>query len=256
MRRPAFWRFVIVLGAVLALELACRTGIIDRVTMVPPSQMVAALVSMSVGAPWFWPDAGSTFRNIAAAIALSIVPGFLIGLVIHALPRLRAVLNPVFLSYYSVPTFVFYPLLIVIFGIDSASLIVMGAMFGIVAMVTATLASIDRIPRVYGKVARVTRLNPWQTALRIQLPAATPHLITGIRLAVAYSVIGVIAGEFIIATAGLGRRLKLAYNDFDTPTMYGLILLIFIAVAIVNGALQHWETRIHRIWYGRRSYRS
>jgi NitT/TauT family transport system permease protein len=140
-------------------------------------------------------------------------------------------------------------LLIVIFGIGPASLIVMGAMFGIVAMISATLASIDRIPRVYGKVARVTRLSPWQTALRIKLPAATPYLITGIKLTVAYSVIGVIAGEFILATAGLGRRLTLSYNEFDTATMYGLILLIFIAVAIVNSVLQRWEARIHRRWY-------
>ena len=248
MKHPAFWRLAIVAGAVLALEFACRTGVINRVTMVPPSQMVVALVRMG-GAPWFWSDAGSTFRNTCAAIVLSIVPGFLIGLVIHALPRLRTVLNPVLLSYYSVPTFVYYPLLIAIFGIGPASLIVMGAMFGIVAMISATLASIDRIPHVYGKVARVTRLSPWQTALRIKLPAATPHLITGIKLAVAYSVIGVIAGEFIIATAGLGRRLTLSYNEFDTSTMYGLIVLIFIAVAIVNSVLQRWEARIHRRWY-------
>jgi len=252
MKHPGLLRLAIVAGAVLALEIACRSGLIDRVTMVPPSQMVAALVRMSRTAPWFWSDTGSTFRNIGAATVLSIVPGFLIGLVIHALPRLRAVLNPVFMSYYSVPTFVFYPLLIVIFGINSASLIVMGALFGIVAMISATLASIDRIPRVYGKVARVAGLSPWQKALRIQLPAAIPHLITGIRLAVAYSVIGVIAGEFIIATAGLGRRLTLSYNEFDTPNMYGLMLLIFIAVAIVNSVLQRWEGRVHVRWYGRR----
>lgn len=249
MKHAALWRLAIVAGAVLALEIACRTGIIPRVTMVPPSQMAVALAIMMRRAPWFWSDAGATFRNIGAAIFLSIVPGFLIGLAIHALPRLRTVLNPVLVSYYSVPTFVFYPLLIVIFGIGPASLIAMGAMFGIVAMISATLAAIDRIPRVYGKVARVARLSPWQTALRIKLPAATPYLITGIKLAVAYSVIGVIAGEFIISTAGLGRRLTLAYNDFDTATMYGLILLIFIAVAIVNSALQRWETRVYRRWY-------
>ncbi len=249
MKHAGLWRFALVAGAVLALEFACRTGLINRVTMVPPSEMVVALARMAVSAPWFWYDAGSTFGNILIAIVLSIVPGFAIGLVVHALPRLRAVLNPVFLSYYSVPTFVFYPLLIVIFGIGSASLIVMGAMFGIVAMISATVAAIDRIPRVYGKVARIGRMNAWETALRIKLPAATPHLITGIRLAVAYSVIGVIAGEFIIATAGLGKRLTLAYNDFDTATMYGLILLIFIVVAIINGVLQGWEARINRRWY-------
>ena len=56
-------------------------------------------------------------------------------------------------------------------------------------------------------------------------------------------------GEFIIATAGLGRRLTLSFNEFDNPTMYGLILLIFIVVAIINAWLQRWETRIYRRWY-------
>jgi NitT/TauT family transport system permease protein len=234
---------------VLALEVLCRTGAISAFTMIAPSQMLLALVAMIRHADWFWADARYTFQNVAAAIVLSIVPGFLLGLAIHALPRLRRVLNPVLLSYYSVPTFVFYPLLIVIFGIGALSLTIMGAMFGVVAMISATLTAIDRIPRVYGKVARVMRLSRWRTALRITLPAATPHLFTGIKLAVAYSVIGVIAGEFILATAGLGRRLSLSFNEFDNATMYGLILLIFIVVAIINGALQHWEARLYRRWY-------
>jgi NitT/TauT family transport system permease protein len=249
MKHPALWRSAIAAGLVLALEVLCRTGVINAFTMIPPSKMLVALVNMMRHADWFWADARYTFQNVAAAIVLSIVPGFLIGLMIHALPRLRRVLNPVLLSYYSVPTFVFYPLLIVIFGIGQLSLTIMGAMFGVVAMISSTLTAIDRIPRVYGKVARVMRINRWRTALRITLPAATPHLFTGVKLAVAYSVIGVIAGEFILATAGLGRRLSLSFNEFDNATMYGLILLIFIVVAIINGVLQRWEARIYRRWY-------
>lgn len=249
MKHPALWRAAVAGGMVLTVEVLCRAGIINSLTMIPPSQMAAALVHTIRHADWFWPDTRYTFQNIIVATLLSIGFGFLLGLIIHALPRLRRVLNPVLLSYYSVPTFVFYPLLIVIFGIGPASLVVMGAMFGVVAMISATLNGIDRIPRVYGKVARVARMSPWQSALLIKLPAATPHLFTGLKLAVAYSVIGVIAGEFIIATAGLGRRLTLSYNEFDNPTMYGLILLIFIVVAVINTALQYWEARIYRRWY-------
>ena len=249
MRHPALWRLGLTAVLVLALEGLCRGGVISAFTMIAPSQMALALVRMVLHAAWFWGDARYTFENVAAAIVLSAIPGFLLGLLIHALPRLRRVLNPVLLSYYSVPTFVFYPLLIVIFGIDQLSLIVMGAMFGVVAMISSTLTAIDRIPPVYGKVARVLRMDRTHTALRIVLPAATPHLFTGIKLAVAYSVIGVIAGEFILATAGLGRRLSLSFNEFDNATMYGLIVLIFIVVAVINSGLQRWEARIYRRWY-------
>jgi NitT/TauT family transport system permease protein len=237
-------------GAIVSiLELLCRLGIINRFTMIPPSEMVLALGQVIATAPWFWGDVSYTLGNLAAAIALSVIGGFLIGLLVHAIPRLRRVLDPIFTSYYSVPTFVLYPLLIVFFGIGPTSLIVLGALFGIVAMIVATVTAIDRIPRVLLKVARVSRLGPIRTALLMKLPAASPHLMTGLRLAVAYSVIGIIAGEFILSTEGIGRRVALAYNNFDNQTMYGLLVLILGFVIVVNAALGAFEQALHRRWY-------
>jgi NitT/TauT family transport system permease protein len=237
-------------GAIVSiLELLCRLGIINRFTMIPPSEMVLALGQVIATAPWFWSDVSYTLGNLAAAIALSVIGGFLIGLLVHAIPRLRRVLDPIFTSYYSVPTFVLYPLLIVFFGIGPTSLIVLGALFGIVAMIVATVTAIDRIPRVLLKVARVSRLGPIRTALLMKLPAASPHLMTGLRLAVAYSVIGIIAGEFILSTEGIGRRVALAYNNFDNQTMYGLLVLILGFVIVVNAALGAFEQALHRRWY-------
>ena len=181
MSRVRLWQIGLIAGAVAVLELLCRIGVIDRLTMIPPSQMLVALVRLPARASWFWPDVRYTLFNIAAAVAISVVGGFLIGLVVHALPRLRRMVDPIFTSYYSVPTFVLYPLLIVFFGIGPMSLIVMGALFGIVAMIVATLGAIDRIPRVLLKVARVSRLGTVQTALLMKLPATAPHLMTGLR---------------------------------------------------------------------------
>jgi NitT/TauT family transport system permease protein len=169
--------------------------------------------------------------------------------VVHAIPRLRRVLDPIFTSYYAVPTFVLYPLLIVFFGIGPTSLIVLGALFGIVAMIVATVTAIDRVPRVLLKVARVSRLGAVRTALLMKLPAASPHLMTGLRLAVAYSVIGIIAGEFILSTEGIGRRVALAYNNFDNQTMYALLVLILAFAIALNAALGAFEQALHRRWY-------
>lgn len=249
MSRVRILQLVVVLTVIVILELLCRVGVINRFTMIPPSEMGTALVEVVATAPWFWPDVSYTLGNLAAAIALSVIGGFLIGLLVHALPRLRRVLDPIFTSYYSVPTFVLYPLLIVFFGIGPTSLIVLGALFGVVAMIVATVTAIDRIPRVLIKVARVSRLDPVRTALLLKLPAASPHLMTGLRLAVAYSVIGIIAGEFILSTEGIGRRVALAYNNFDNRTMYGLLLLILAFVVALNAALGAFEQALHRRWY-------
>jgi len=239
-----------IVGAVIAArELVYRAGVIDCFTMIPPSEMLLALGNVVTSAPWFWSDLSYTLGNLAAAIALSAVGGLLIGLAVHAVPRLRRALDPIFTSYYAVPTFVLYPLLIVFFGIGPASLIVLGALFGIVAMIVATMTAIDRIPVVLLKVARASRLGIWRTALLLKLPAASPHLMTGLRLAVAYSVIGIIAGEFILSTEGIGRRVALAYNNFDNQTMYALLVLILAFAISVNAALGAFEQALHRRWY-------
>lgn len=249
MTRTRWLQIIIVFGALAALEALCRLNVVDRFTIIPPSEMLVALLRLTAQASWFWPDVGYTLVNLLAAVIISVVGGFLLGLLVHALPRVRRVLDPLFTSYYAVPTFVLYPLVIVVFGIGPLSLIVMGALFGIVAMIVTTVTAIDRIPPVVMKLSRVSRLDPIRATLLLKLPAAAPHLMTGIRLAVAYCVIGIIASEFILATAGIGRRVALAYNDFDNQTMYALLVLILGFSVAVNALLGVAEQALHRRWY-------
>jgi NitT/TauT family transport system permease protein len=237
-------RTLVVLGAFLALEALCRAGIINRLTMIPPTEMALALWQILLSGKAN-ADIGFTIVNTLAAIALSVIGGFVLGTVLHAVPRVRHALDPLLSAYYAVPVFVFYPLLIVAFGVGRTALIVMGAMFGIVAMIVNTLLGLDRVPPVVAKTAAVMKLDPVRALLLIRLPAAAPHLVTGIKLAVAYSVIGIVAGEFILATAGIGKRIAFGYHDFDNRTMYGMLLLLLALVMIVNGSLAWWEKRLH-----------
>jgi NitT/TauT family transport system permease protein len=115
-------------------------------------------------------------------------------------------------------------------------------------MILNTINGLDRIPRVMMKSGRVLRLSPWETIWRIKIPAASPSLFTGVKLAVTYSVIGVIAGEFILSVAGLGRRIKLAYDNLDNNSMYALLLFVLSATIIVYFLVHGWERRVHRRW--------
>jgi NitT/TauT family transport system permease protein len=81
------------------------------------------------------------------------------------------------------------------------------------------------------------------TALRLQLPAAAPYLFTGVKLSVSYGFIAVIASEFILAPAGLGRDIADAYADFNNPRMYALMLFVLVVAAFVNTVLHAWDLR-------------
>jgi NitT/TauT family transport system permease protein len=238
-------RLALIVAVLAALELLCRLGVINPVTMIPPSEMITSLAGI-LASGRFNSDIVFTLYNIVAAALLATVLGFFVGAGLHALPRLRRPLVPLLSAYYAIPTFVFYPLLIVAFGVGRAALIVMGAMFGIVAMIVNTTLGLDHVPPAVERTGAILRLDGLRALVLVRLPAAAPHLVTGIKLAVAYAVIGIVAGEFILATSGIGKRIAFAYDNFDNRTMYGMLLLLLLGVMLVNGALSAWEKRLHR----------
>jgi ABC-type nitrate/sulfonate/bicarbonate transport system permease component len=60
--------------------------------------------------------------------------------------------------------------------------------------------------------------------------------------------IGVVAGEFILSMAGLGRSIAFAYNDLDNQTMYGLLLLLLGITTSINIVLHAMEQGLYRRW--------
>lgn len=245
MSKATWIRTVVLIGAVGALEIACRSGTIPASMVIAPSAMVVALVetlqSDDIGA-----HLSQTLSAVAIAMSLSIVGGFVIGFILNWVPFLRRAFSPFLAAYYAIPHFAFYPLLIVIFGLGSTPLIVLATLFAMVAMILATMAGLDRVPRVLLKTARIHRLSLLDEIWRIRLPAAAPHLLSGLKLAVAYSFIGVIAGEFILSTSGIGHEIAFAYDNFDNPRMYALILFVLAIVTTFNMAVYAYERRLMR----------
>ena len=243
-------RTAVLAGSVAALEICCRLGIIDPLTIIPPSEMVASMIDR-IGSGDLNESIVNTFSTILLAFVLAIGLGTLAGALIHRSQRLRDMIDPLLASYYSVPTFIFYPLLVALLGLGKAPLVVLGVLSATPAVMISTLSGLDSVPPVLMKLARVQRLSPARTLWWIVLPAALPRLFTGFKLALSYALIGVIAGEFIISTAGIGRRIAFAYNDFDNRTMYGMLLLVISLVVVLNAALQGLENRLHRRWVRR-----
>jgi NitT/TauT family transport system permease protein len=250
MTRAGWIRLALIVGALGLLEFACRYGLIDRHSVIPPSLMLQG-TWQAVGSEETRADIWLTLQNVALSLTLSLIAGTSAGLLLHKATRLRRALDPLLASYYAVPTFVFYPLFIVLFGLNRWPLIAIGFLFAVVAVLINTLDGLARIPRVFVRTAAVMRLTRAQYAVHIILPAAAPWFFTGAKFAVAYSFIGVIAGEFVVSGAGIGHAIAFAYNSFDNRMMYGLIVLLFVLVGSVNTFLSIWERRLYARHAGR-----
>src|SRR5260221_10504976 len=243
MRPALLLRLATVLGFVVLLEILCRLGVIPNFTMLPPSEMAVGLYGLLISGVLL-PDLKTTLGGVAIAVAAAVLIGFLSGALLHAVPRLRRVLDPFFASYYAVPVWAFYPLFIVLFGLNDIPKVIIGFIYAVVAMIVNTLNGLDRVPPVLRKMARTHQMSRGATVLLIVLPSAAPHIFTGVKLAIASAFIGVVGSEFILASAGIGYQISFAYNNFDNVILYSLILFIIVFVSTVNLFLYAWERSI------------
>jgi NitT/TauT family transport system permease protein len=233
MSKATWLRWAVVAGVVALLEVLCRIEVIPSAVMIAPSQMARALW-LILRSGQMNADIAATSADVGIAVLFATIVGFLAGVALQGMPRVRRVIEPLLASYYALPVFVFYPLLIVLFGANRWPIVILGFMFAVVAMIINTMAGIDDLPRVLLKVADTFQMGSWRTALLIKLPAITPYLFAGVKLALSYAIIGVVASEFILSDSGIGYSIAFAYNDFNNNTMYALVLLIVVLVGLIN----------------------
>jgi NitT/TauT family transport system permease protein len=238
--RIVVYRSLALVVPLTALEVLCRSHIIPPLTLPAPSLIAAGL--------WGILEHGTynaailkTLTNVALAILLAVTIGTAAGAALHRARALRALLEPLFSTYYAIPNYAFYPLFIVVFGLGDAPQVTIGFMLAVVSMIVSTLAGLDSVPPILGKTARVFQMGPVATVRSVTLPYAAPYLFTGMKLTVAYAFIGVIGAEFIMSNTGLGYEIRFAYDNLDNNVMYPLILLILLIAIAVNISLDHWE---------------
>jgi len=251
-------KWAIILGGATCLEIVARAGMVRRATLIPVSEMFIRLWKFAVTGEIparFLKDssiAGNffmTFAEILLSFSLAVLVGLPVGILLWKFKTLARILNPYLISYYAIPIFALYPLFVALFGVGMFSIVLMGWLFAVVAIIINTDTGFQKVDKeIYPKVGRSLGLSRSEMFLWIYFPAATPYIFTGLKLGFIYSLIGVIASEFIISTRGLGHLVSFSYSAFDTENMYASMLLIILIAVFINGLLLRMEAWI----YGRR----
>lgn len=236
----------IVVGFLVVYELATRLQLLDPFTFVPLSEMVSQLGD-NLSNPSFvkgqlWPTAIEILFSFAGAAVL----GIIIGIILWRSDYLYHVTQPYFLLFYAVPFFAIYPIFVSIFGLGPSPVIAVGLIFAMPAVVANTAIGFRETREALIKVGKSFNLSFGQMLLHVYFPAAWPHIFTGLRLAAAYSIISVLATEFILSSRGIGYSIAFAYNGFDLKNMYASVLFVIVFAALIVGGLEYFEARLYR----------
>src|SRR4029453_13567683 len=126
------------------------------------------------------------------------------------------VYEPLLAALYAIPSVVWYPSLMLFFGLGPASKIAFGVLLGFFPVVLAVLAGIRSVDPHLLTVARAFGAGPGACFVKGMLPAMTATLLAGLRAALALSVVGVIVGEVLGSRDGLGSLINHAYGFLRT----------------------------------------
>ena len=150
--------------------------------------------------------------------------------------------------YYLGPTpkIIFFPLMILWFGVGPGSKVALGALSCFFPVALAVAAGMRGIPFILRCVGISLRATTLQKVLKIYLPAMRGPVINDLRMGFGVAVIGVLLAETKLSNQGLGYLVIQNYQHFDMQAMYALLIAIFGLAVLANSALSHWAGPDHR----------
>jgi ABC-type nitrate/sulfonate/bicarbonate transport system permease component len=194
----------------------------------------------------FVDDLRVTLSEIAVAFTLSAVSGIIVGYLISRSPYLIRVFEPLFAGIYSIPIILFLPLYVLFFGLGPPSKIALGATISFFPIVLNTIAGFGYIERTFIVAARSMGASGYQLFRRVLLPAASPVILTGLRMGFTIALLSIIGSETIASLAGLGHRIVHLAEGMEMARMFAYITFVVAIAVFLNTIVSVLEARGRR----------
>ena len=230
------------IGLIVAMELLIRVGVVNRFIVPMPSQIAGAFERVIVEE-----DIPHRFlvtaREALWATLLLAVFGTGIGVLLHRVKLLRDATETWVAAMASAPTVLMYPLFLVIFGRSEKTIIMMGFVAGLPAVILKTIEGLAGTRRVLIDVGRSFKLTEAQLFWKILFPAALPTMFVGLRLGMIFALINIVGVEFLINFGGLGQLINDLAERYDLAGTYAAIcfvILVSVVFFFVTDRIERW----------------
>jgi ABC-type nitrate/sulfonate/bicarbonate transport system permease component len=232
-------------GFIALMQVLVVTGILNRFIVPPPSDVALAFERVIVD-EHIVERFLLTMHECVSAAALLAVFGISIGTLLYKVNILRQATETWVAAAAAAPTVLMYPLFMVIFGRSATTIIMMGFVAGLPAVILKTIEGLSGTKRVLMNVGRSFNLTPWQIFWKIQLPSALPTIFTGFKLGLIFALINVVGVEFLINFGGLGQLINDLAERYDLAGTYAAIcfvILVSVCFFVVVEWIERWLTR-------------
>ena len=233
---PVLWLRIVIVIVVLAIwEAVAASGLLYRDVVPSLFAIGGALVKLLTN-PEYYRNLGVTAGEVGAALLIGGLSGLIVGLILGGSRLLAKAYEPYLYYLGPTPKIIFFPIMIMWFGVGPGSKVAMGAISCFFPIALSAAAGMRQIEPILIRVGKSFRANTWQMVTKIYLPAMRHPIINGVRLGLGVALIGTLLAETKLSNRGIGFLVIQAYSLFNMPQMYSLLIVLFV-IAIGANAL-------------------
>ncbi len=237
-----------VLGALVVFLLAWRVIVLigDYPPFILPApEVVFGRFVTAITDGTIWPHFATTLQEVALGFVVGAGSGVVIGYVLARSALVERLISPYLVAAQAVPILALAPLLALWFGPGLVSKVVICSLIVFFPVAISTLVGIRSVDPRLLELGRSLRATRRQELTTLEIPAALPNILGGMRVGVTLAVVGAIVGEWAGAERGLGVLINLARGSlFDIPLMFAALLTLallgiglYLAVVVVERRL-------------------
>ncbi|HET9346686.1 MAG TPA: ABC transporter permease [Candidatus Limnocylindrales bacterium] len=213
--------------------------------ILPPPESVAARFVSAWGGGLITPHALTTVLEIILGFAAGAGAGLAVGYGLAKSAAVERIASPYLVAAQATPILALAPLLALWFGPGLVSKVVICGLIVFFPIAVSTMVGIRTVDAGLLEMARSFRATRRQILTTLEVPAALPSILGGMRVGVTLAVVGAIVGEWAGAERGLGVLVNLARGSlFDIPLMFATLVTIALLGIVLYLAVVVLERRL------------
>lgn len=242
-RLVRFYQLIIFLAFFSGWEVASRQQWIDPLIFSAPSKVWSLFITKVQDGSLLL-DSSVTLSETIFGFLLGTILGTALAALLWWSPMLSKVLDPYLVVLNAMPKIALGPILLVALGPNFTSIMAMGALISIIITTIVVYTSFREVDHNYIKVLRTfgaTRMQSFREAI---LPASFPTIISTLKVNVGLSWVGVIVGEFLVSSKGLGYMIIYGFQVFNFTLVFLALFVIVILATIMYQLVELLEQKL------------
>lgn len=184
------------------------------------------------GSLWF--HTAITLQETLLGLLYGALVGIVAGLILGILPPIAKILDPFVIALYSIPKVALAPLFILWFGIGVEMKVILAAVTVFFLVFLNTLTGVREVDQNLINAVILMGGRRRDIVFKVIIPSATGYILTGLRIAIPYALIGAVIGELIASNRGLGYLIYSSVSDFDTAGVFAALLVLTVIAGLLN----------------------